>query len=378
MARDRNDTLRIVIVGAGVFGLSTALALIHRPEYENAKITILDAATRLPNVDGASVDTSRILRADYAETAYTRLVSEAKLHWRNISDSGWGGEGRYHPAALLLTAQPGTEGHVDGYLEESLENLDSLARSGQYGFDQKSIETCSTKADVKNKAPLLEVSGEHGYLNKDCGWVNAEACVQYVLDRLKLEAGDRLEIRCNSRVSSLLYTESSVSTGSRPQCCGVELDNGTTFHSDLLVLAAGAWTPSLINLKGQAVATGQVLAYLSLTQEEQETFQTIPICFNVSRGMFMVPPHDCELKIGRHGFGYQNPNSITFSARRSEKGTLSSKYAESSQAIVSTPWTDIPIPSEARAACKEFLVELFPQWKDRDFHRTRVCWYCDT
>jgi hypothetical protein len=32
-------------------------------------------------------------------------------------------EGRYHDAKLLLTAEPGTEGHVDGYLEESLENL---------------------------------------------------------------------------------------------------------------------------------------------------------------------------------------------------------------------------------------------------------------
>jgi len=53
--------------------------------------------------------------------------------------------------------------------------------------------------------------------------------------------------------------------------------------ADLVILATGAWTPSLINLQGRAIATGQCLAYISITDAEQEQFGKIPPLLNVSR-----------------------------------------------------------------------------------------------
>lgn len=49
----------VIIVGAGVFGLSTALAIERR--YPNTKVTVIDRSAP-PVADGTSVDTSRIIR----------------------------------------------------------------------------------------------------------------------------------------------------------------------------------------------------------------------------------------------------------------------------------------------------------------------------
>lgn len=352
----------ILIVGAGVLGLSTARALLHRPKYSTSTITILDAALELPNASSASADTSRILRADYALKPYTTLVSQAQKHWKDSSDDGWGGQGRYHDASLVFTSQPGTEGHIDGYVEESLRNVKELTTSGEYGFKASHLRELPNKEAIRRETRFPGVSGEFGYVNDNCGWVKADACVKFVFKQLQEAGEQRVKIRPNSRVRRLLYSRDAT------RCCGVELDDGSHVRADLLILAAGAWTPSLIDLRGQAMATGQVLSYLSITEEEQRSLDSSPVYFNASRGMFMIPPHNRELKVGRHGFGYQNPTSVTLHAADGKK----------THAVVSTPQTDMPIPAEAETACKEFLVELFPQWKSRKFSKTRLCWYCDT
>jgi len=86
----------------------------------------------------------------------------------------------------------------------------------------------------------------------------------------------------------------------------------------------------------------------------------------------MLPPHDNELKMGRHGFGYQNPTKVTIPRPTPENPNASI------EATVSVPRTDLPIPAEAEKACKDFLLQMFPSWKSRSFSKTRVCWYCDT
>lgn len=54
-----NDS--VLIVGAGVFGLSTAYHLLKR---DYSRVTVLDKSTVLPAPDGASVDINRIVRLD--------------------------------------------------------------------------------------------------------------------------------------------------------------------------------------------------------------------------------------------------------------------------------------------------------------------------
>jgi sarcosine oxidase / L-pipecolate oxidase len=50
----------VIVIGAGVFGLSTALALAKR--YPATQVTVVDRLTP-PVIDGSSVDTTRCIRS---------------------------------------------------------------------------------------------------------------------------------------------------------------------------------------------------------------------------------------------------------------------------------------------------------------------------
>src|SRR4051794_38693428 len=95
----------ILIVGAGVFGLSTALALAKRPQtWGNTTITVLERSSVRPTPDAASVDKSRIIRSDYSDPAYAALAAAAQTEWRKQGPDELGGSGRYTEGGLILVA----------------------------------------------------------------------------------------------------------------------------------------------------------------------------------------------------------------------------------------------------------------------------------
>jgi len=102
----------ILIVGSGAFGLSTAWALARRDAFSQCSITILDRSDpSKPDVflarDAASIDTSRIIRADYSDPAYAALAVEAQLEWRKQAEpTDLGAQGRYNESGLIVVADP--------------------------------------------------------------------------------------------------------------------------------------------------------------------------------------------------------------------------------------------------------------------------------
>lgn len=366
----------ILIVGAGVFGLSTALTLLERPAYSNSKITIIDSAAVLPNPVGSSVDASRIVRADYGHKSYAKLASEAQDLWRDTSATGWGGEGRYHETGFVLTGDHGQE----DYVRKSMRNVQDLAATGK-SLDSSKIQELNTKDEIRKASGLPGTSGDMGYANWNSGWADAEACVAFALRKLKTD--HRVTIRPGCKVSKLLFTDASKDR----QCAGVQLEDGSSIHADLTVLATGAWTPSLFNLEYRCLATGQVIAYVQISPEEQAYLEKTPVVINFARGTFVIPPLNCELKIARHGYGYRNPHHVD---------PLSSSSSVAIAKEVSVPRTDVPIPIEAETTLREAFAELFPPnppppaadnppypatlatISTRPFTRTRVCWYTDT
>ncbi|EXJ57363.1 hypothetical protein A1O7_07710 [Cladophialophora yegresii CBS 114405] len=353
----------ILIVGAGVFGLSTALSLLHNPTYNGTRITIIDSSPTLPNPSGSSVDANRIVRADYAHKPYAQLALQAQELWRDRSENAWGGEGRYHEPGFVLTAVA----DQDAYLAGALANVRSLAQEDKRGrIDLRKIQELHGRDEIRRATGYEGVSGDHGYANFNSGWANAEACVAHALRRIRTEGGDRVNIRPHTRVQSLL-----VSAAAAMECMGVKLATGEQIHADLTVLAAGAWTPSLVDLQGRCLATGQTMAFLDITQEEQDAMGNRPTIINQSSGMFIIPPRDKLLKVARHGYGYRNPVKIPMQ-------TLRPGAATSGDLEVSVPDVGVPIPLEAEEALRGALRELVPHMADRPFVRTRICWYCDT
>lgn len=351
----------ILIVGAGEFGLSTALSLIHNPAYNGTSITIVDSSPTLPNPSGSSVDANRIIRADYAIKHYAKLASQAQELWRDTSKDGWGGEERYHEPGFVLSAEP----DQDAYLQESLSNVQSLAQEDQYRINASKIKKLTGKDELRSATGYDDVSGDHGYANFNSGWANAEASVAYVLRRIRNEGGTRVTIRPDTQVQTLLV--------SGTQCDGVQLEGGEQIRADLTVLACGAWTPALIDLQGRCLATGQTMAFVDISDAEQAAMGHRPVVMNMSRGLFIIPPRNNVLKVARHGYGYRNP--VRISRKLIQPGVSNDT---SGDVEVSVPKVGVPIPLEAEEALREALREYVPHIADRPFTRTRICWYCDT
>ena len=389
----------ILIVGAGVFGLSTTLSLLRRTSQSpsNAinsttsplkslpkpQIIVLDASHILPNPSGSSVDSSRIIRPDYPRLPYCRLATEAQVLWRDQSDDGWGGQGRYTESGLVSTAdrEDDDDTDVEGIrgrqcVKKALNNVRTLVANGMIGADDLIELDASEDITRVTGHTNGKALGRTGYLNRSSGWADAEASVKYALETIRKEDTEgRVQIMNGKRVRSLIFSNDFDGKLAERRCTGVELKNGKQLYASLVVLATGAWTPSIIDLEGRAVATGQILAYLELTPQEQRRLEDKPVFLNWSRGMFIIPPRNQELKIARHAFGYRNPKLMSRPGLPSDRS-----LGEEEKVEISTPEAGHPVPPEGQKACRDMLQDLFADsdLAARPFSRTRICWYCDT
>jgi sarcosine oxidase/L-pipecolate oxidase len=156
---------------------------------------------------------------------------------------------------------------------------------------------------------------------------------------------------------------------------GVRLHDSTELTADLTILAAGAWTASIIDLRGICKATGQVLCYMPISTTEEATFSKHPTILNLSHGLFLIPPSNGLLKVARHGHGYVNPTTIPHPESEDPNETIT----------ISLPYTHVDdpsqqVPEEGQRQCRDFLASIHPSLASpsRPFTRSKICWYTDT
>ena len=167
----------ILIVGSGVFGLGTAWALTKRPYYSNTTITIVEEyAGEFPPEDGASVDSSRIVRADYSDPYYAALAAEAQKEWRKQGDDDVGGQGRYSESGFVLCASETPKDFkmkksgMD-YTKESAKNVESIAK--KTGLPMDKIQKLESTKALQEFLGTKGYPGDWGYLNGNSGWADA-------------------------------------------------------------------------------------------------------------------------------------------------------------------------------------------------------------
>ena len=331
-----------------------------------------------PPLTRQQIDTNRIIRPDYADPAYAALAQTAQNLWRN---SEWGADGRYSESGLCLTAEAGREDYVTKSLsnvralnalqreqEQHSQNGSDVNRSGNAPTKDKAIKVLRSNAEIRRITRTGGASGTSGYLNPSSGWADAEAAMRY-LHQLVLSV-NRVNFVTARVIRLSINHHTSAATGAL-------LSTGETLTADLTLVAAGAWTPSLLDLRGIASATGQVLAYLDLSPQEQADLAGGPVQLNMSTGLFVIPPHNRVLKVARHGYGYVNPVRIPHP--EDPEGEV---WGEK-DIVVSLPRTkqDDPglwIPREGEEACRRALRELVPSVAERGFSYSRICWYTDT
>ncbi|TGO66489.1 hypothetical protein BOTNAR_0060g00290 [Botryotinia narcissicola] len=352
----------ILIIGTGVFSLSTALALLKRPEYKNTTITLLDRSP-FPAPDASSVDSSRIIRADYGDPLYAELADSAQKQWRQTGDDELGGQGRYSESGLCLTCDTSYENTGQGYVRSSFSNVQQLMK--QAGDTDGVLELPSAEAIQKlfNVGPG---SGEWGYINRRSGWADAGASLVWLRKEVEKLADERVKFIV-SEVTSLIFSPD------QSTILGANTASGTQYFADLTILAAGAWSAKFLDLRSQVHSSGQCLLYIDITDEEQERYKDIPVLLNMATGYFILPPRNNILKIARHAHGYSNPTMIPHPDPSSSGEMISVSLP---QTTYDHPDNCVPVSfqKEAAIALHRFLPDLPP----RPFSHTRVCWYTDT
>ncbi|KAI9150695.1 FAD-dependent oxidoreductase [Paramyrothecium foliicola] len=341
---------RVVVVGAGVFGLSTAFEL-SQDGYTN--ITVLDRHVP-PVPDGSSSDISRIIRFDYGDPTYAELGKEAYDLWNSPTYRE-----AFHKTPIVLTA---TNDAGRSYVKNCTASL-----------DQQSLPWQSVKngADVQEAFPII--SGDIpskdfvGYLNREAGWADASVAIAQLRDRC-------IETGAISFVSGAAGTVTGFDRSSDGKITAANTLSGNAIRGDFFVLATGAWSPKIVPMYNTVLSTGQTLGFIKLTDEEAKRYESLPIYINFTTGWFCFPPHPGTnyLKVAVHGWGYTR----TENGAALETGTATSGISAPSPKPRSARANFAP--DDAIQRLRHGIAEILPELASREFDRSAVCWYTDT
>jgi len=315
----------ILIVGAGVFGVSAALELRLRGH----SVTLVDPGP-LPNPEASSTDISKIVRADYgADAFYARFARACIPEWHRWNAEA--GRTLYHETGFLVLA--GEKMQPGGFEHDSQEVMRSL------GQDVERIDGRRLGA----RFPAW-TSGRYpdGYFNPRAGWVESADVVAWLLT-LAREAG--VVLREGERMESLLEKGSRVA--------GIVTDRGVEHRSEIVVVAAGAWTPTLLPWMSDALrCVGQPV--LHFRPDDPKPYR--PDRF---------PPWAADIaKSGWYGFPTQ------------PDGTM--KVANHGSGIPVDPRGERVVPPGTDEMFSDFLADTFPDLAGSPIVGRRLCLYCDS
>jgi glycine/D-amino acid oxidase-like deaminating enzyme len=216
----------VVVVGAGVFGVTSALELAER----GWTVTLLDQGPA-PHPLAASTDISKMIRADYGDDEhYIELMERAFPRWRDWNRN-WGTDLYHETGFLILAGGPMQQG---GFEHSSFEVLSGRG----YAVERLGPGDIGTRFPSWNPPPGVE-----GYLSPVAGWAESRSVVQHLL----ADAGRAgVEVR-TGRISELLIDGDTVG--------GVRLGTGELLERDVTIVAAGAWTIDLVPSTTELIST---------------------------------------------------------------------------------------------------------------------------
>ena len=311
----------ILVVGAGIFGVTASLELRRRGH----TVVLVDQAPP-PHPLAASTDISKVVRMEYgADAFYMALVEEAMGGFDR-----WNEELQrplYHQTGVAMLARSPMK--PGGFEHDSYELLIKRGHAPERLLAR----------DIARKFPAWNT--EHcvdGFFHARGGWVESGALVRALFEKA-LDEGVRFE----TRDVRALRVERGVCIGAADVSAGHTL------------LACGAWAAELLpDLQDVIRASGHPVFHLQLF--EPQRFSAPDFCVftaDIARtGWYGFPVHPSEgvLKIGRHGRG------LTLDARRDER----------------------IVHAEDEAAIRAFLADTFPSIADAPMASTRRCLYADT
>lgn len=251
-----------IIVGAGVFGVSTAYYIIKK--YPDASVTIVDRDAYDANSRvAASWDWNKVVRADYSDIDYVKMGCEAQDIFK--SDPLW--QPYFYETGIYWTCR-------SDYAQTVIDHYKTLGRTA----DLKSV---SVEQGKQLHNGLFKHADHEGVkevlLNPTSGWAAAGDCLRAVTKYL-LERGVKYEV---AEVASLEFSGS--------QCTGIKTVSGKTLKASRVILSTGAYTSKLLDQSARAsgiddlragdriVAGGIVTAMKVLDEDTYPRFEKMPV-----------------------------------------------------------------------------------------------------
>lgn len=264
----REGKLRIIVVGAGIAGLSTAWSLVKRGH----EVTIVEQGP-IPNPLAASGDHHRIIRRAYGAAAgYGRLISEAYEAW----DELWADLGETHldPRGFIcVSREPG---------DEAEQFRDGLA-AGSYPFEMYDA------AEAAARWPFLEPGTlRYAFFSPEGGALHCRRIATGIAGWLRANGANVYE---NTRVTGVDAEEGQIT-----------LADGAVMRADRVIVTAGAWVLKLFpELGGDLTTYRTALAYVEPPADLAAAWEAAPVILDVggkTDGYIIPPTGGAGMKFG--------------------------------------------------------------------------------
>ena len=286
----------VLIVGAGEFGATAALALAEGPYKGHAHlITLCDRGVEPPAVDAASSDynkvrlspllilvpdysvrladsrtdllTPQIVRADYADGLYQQFAVDAMAEWRSPRWRSY-----FHECGVVVAS---ASSHPQAQYVRTSHALNAESRTAQVG-------PFAAEDDIKQFYPAQlrtgGFAGDVAYKNCVGGWA---ASRDAVVEAIRLARALGVQVVTAEADALLYHPRGSSSSGSSARGAaakGIKTRDGRTLEADFVIVACGSWTPRLLpELKTNCLPTGQTVATVKLTEAEMKEYEGMPV-----------------------------------------------------------------------------------------------------
>ena len=396
----------VIIVGAGVFGLSSAINLAQSG-YKN--VTVFDQQPYHETnydydrgCDAASADSNKIIRAAYGhEVWYQDLTMEAIRLWeawnedyaaRRRQQVDRGGQNVIRDDRIYVNGGNyhfGNTGHgLNAFEKESVKNIRAAGLGKtQYLFNLDPKEAERAKADGYGYAVdpfrLATNSNKYeGYFDAIGGYVYADKACRYALD-----LAQRLGVHFVLDRQAGRFVQ-FVQQGHDGAVTGIETADGKIHSASVVIIACGGWTPGhvLPEMDGLCETTAGSVMTIKIPESSPLRERLLPDRFpvfqwNVRGGengsLYGFPLTEKGiLKIGYRGTKYTNPQSFPSS---------SSSSTAKVRSVPVTKWTSpesiMGLPEKSVQVIQKFLDTYLPELRETvgpNAYHTRLCWYTDS
>ncbi|SPO00318.1 related to fructosyl amino acid oxidase [Cephalotrichum gorgonifer] len=339
MSTSRNTTRVIVVGGGGTIGASTALHLI-RSGYTPQNITVLDTYP-IPSQQSAGHDLNKIMSVRIRNDIDLQLSLEASDMWQ--TDELF--SPFFHRNGMLDFS--GSEKGISSLRKKyhALINKHPRLKASHTWLDSED--------EILKIMPSLQrdkIKGWKAIYSQDGGWLAAEKAINAIGKVLKARGVNFGFGKAGSFRCPLFDTDGTT-------CIGVETVDGTKYYADKVVLAAGAWSPTLVDLEDQCCS-------------KAAEYKNAPVVYNGELGFFFEPNEHGIIKVCDEFPGFS-------------RFKMHQPYGAASPKLISVPRSHAkhPLdtyPDASEVSIRKAIAAFLPHFTDKELFNRAMCWCTDT